>query len=229
MGKLMHSQQNSRSVHEELASDKAGDVTTRDAHLAYVERCRVMVRSLGLNLGASAQAWLKASERFSASEHPEWRIWLISVFGAPSQVLSDTGRSEFIYISTRENLQRAALGGVISSVRQGDLGSKQFKRPYPHLICRATEEEARKVHVRIRHERHAASWHQQCCAPWVVDGCEYLAGTPEQLGDWCGNIRAGGYDGVHLDFFEYLPQLASRQNVIALPFARRGGRDQRKT
>jgi hypothetical protein len=175
-----------------------------DARSAYLERCLFMAHSMGYDLGASIWRWLTTSGSFRDFGNSEWRTRLLSMI---VQSPNDVGtRSEFLFI--------------LSS--SGAMGNRHSNRvvpriPHPRLICRATAEEARAVHRGIRETRDAASWREQSCAPWIVDGCEYLVGTPEQLAEWCGNLRAAGWDGIELNFFDYEPERVFSQKIVPMP------------
>ena len=107
----------------------------------------------------------------------------------------------------------------------------------PHVICRPTEKEARAAYAAILENEDSiaadnfvrtfasgdtASWRGHTRAQWVVGGNIHLVGTPEQIVAWFGNLYEAGCDGVQVNFFDYLPDLAFfGQEVI--PLMRKAG------
>ena len=92
----------------------------------------------------------------------------------------------------------------------------------PHVICRATEQEARAAYaailenedtvaadnfVRTFQSGDTASWRGHTRAQWVIGGNVHLVGTPAQIVEWFGRLRDAGCDGVQVNFFDYLPDL----------------------
>ena len=92
----------------------------------------------------------------------------------------------------------------------------------PHVICRATEQEARAAYaailenedtvaadnfVRTFQSGDTASWRGHTRAQWVIGGNVHLVGTPAQIVEWFGRPHQAGCDGVQVNFFDYLPDL----------------------
>ena len=92
----------------------------------------------------------------------------------------------------------------------------------PHVICRATEQEARAAYASIlEHEDpvaadnfvrtfqsgDTASWRGHSRSQWVIGGNVHLVGTPAQIVEWFARLHAAGCDGVQVNFFDYLPDL----------------------
>jgi FMNH2-dependent dimethyl sulfone monooxygenase len=92
----------------------------------------------------------------------------------------------------------------------------------PHVICRATEQEARAAYasilenedpvaadnfVRTFQSGDTASWRGHSRSQWVIGGNVHLVGTPEQIVEWFARLNRAGCDGVQVNFFDYLPDL----------------------
>jgi FMNH2-dependent dimethyl sulfone monooxygenase len=92
----------------------------------------------------------------------------------------------------------------------------------PHVICRATEQEARAAYASIlEHEDpvaadnfvrtfqsgDTASWRGHSRSQWVIGGNVHLVGTPEQVVEWFARLNRAGCDVVQVNFFDYLPDL----------------------
>jgi FMNH2-dependent dimethyl sulfone monooxygenase len=92
----------------------------------------------------------------------------------------------------------------------------------PHVICRATEQEARAAYaailenedtvaadnfVRTFQSGDTASWRGHTRAQWVIGGNVHLVGTPAQIVEWFARLHEAGCDGVQVNFFDYLPDL----------------------
>jgi hypothetical protein len=161
-----------------------------DARSAYLERCLFMAKAMGYDLESSISAWLATSGSFHDFGNSEWRTRLLSIIvPSPTEV---GARSDFLSVLSSS-----------CSMRAGCPNRGVPPIAHPRLICRATPEEARAVHRGIRETRDLTSWREQTYAPWIVDGCEYLVGTPEQLLEWCGKASAVGRKRVQLNFFDY--------------------------
>ena len=93
----------------------------------------------------------------------------------------------------------------------------------PHVICRPTEKEAQDAYRNILDNEDSVaadnfvatflggdntSWRGHSRAQWVVGGNVHLVGTPEQIVDWFIKLQSAGCDGVQVNFFDYLPDLA---------------------
>jgi FMNH2-dependent dimethyl sulfone monooxygenase len=92
----------------------------------------------------------------------------------------------------------------------------------PHVICRATEQEARAAYqcilenedsvaadnfVRTFQSGDTASWRGHTRAQWVIGGNVHLVGSPSQIVEWFVRLHEAGCDGVQVNFFDYLPDL----------------------
>ncbi len=107
----------------------------------------------------------------------------------------------------------------------------------PHVICRETEAEAQAAYrsildnedpiaadnfVRTFIAGDNASWRGHSRAQWVVGGNVHLVGTPEQIVEWFIKLQAAGCDGVQVNFFDYLPDLAFFGSRV-LPLMKQAG------
>jgi hypothetical protein len=163
-----------------------------DARSAYLERCLFMAKAMGYDLESSISAWLTTSGSFHDFGNSEWRTRLLSmIVPSPTEV---GARSDFLSVLSSS-----------CSMRAGYSNRGVPPIAHPRLICRATPKQARAVHRGIRETRDLTSWREQSGAPWIVDGCEYLVGTPEQLVEWCGYASAARWERVQLNCFDYKP------------------------
>ena len=107
----------------------------------------------------------------------------------------------------------------------------------PHVICRATEQEARAAYASIlEHEDpvaadnfvrtfqsgDTASWRGHSRSQWVIGGNVHLVGTPEQIVEWFARLNRAGCDGVQVNFFDYLPDLEFFGREV-IPLMRQAG------
>ena len=107
----------------------------------------------------------------------------------------------------------------------------------PHVICRPTEAEARKVYQTIMdHEDRVAadyffssvtggdtkSWRALTRAQTAIGGNVHLVGTPEQIVEWFGKLHDAGCDGVQINFFDYLTDLDFFGQTV-LPLMKQAG------
>ncbi|HUN40791.1 MAG TPA: LLM class flavin-dependent oxidoreductase [Acetobacteraceae bacterium] len=107
----------------------------------------------------------------------------------------------------------------------------------PHVICRATEQEAQAAYrmildnadpvaadnfVRTFQSGDTASWRGHTHAQWVIGGNVHLVGSPEQIVRWFERLREAGCDGVQVNFFDYLPDLEFFGREV-IPLMRQAG------
>ena len=93
----------------------------------------------------------------------------------------------------------------------------------PHVICRETEAEAwaqyraildgqDKVAADNFHATFAggdqSSWKGNTRDQWVIGGNVHVVGTPEQVVDAFRRLAEAGCDGVQVNFYDFLPDLA---------------------
>ena len=104
----------------------------------------------------------------------------------------------------------------------------------PHVICRSTDAEAWEWRDRILAERDwvatenfAAdflggdqdSWRGHSLENWSVGGNVHLVGSPTTIVNWMVRLKETGIDGVQINFFDFLPDLACfREKVWPLMF-----------
>lgn len=99
----------------------------------------------------------------------------------------------------------------------------------PHVICRPTDTEAWEWRDQILAERDAeavgnfvadfmggnqASWKGHSAENWAIGGNVHLVGSPERIVDWMIRLKAAGVDGVQINFFDFLPDLAYFREAV---------------
>jgi alkanesulfonate monooxygenase SsuD/methylene tetrahydromethanopterin reductase-like flavin-dependent oxidoreductase (luciferase family) len=107
----------------------------------------------------------------------------------------------------------------------------------PHVICRETEQEARRQYQAILdHQDPVAadnfyatfmggdqkSWKAATRSDWVIGGNVHVVGSPEQVVDGFIRLRQAGCDGVQVNFYDYLPDL-ELFGARVLPLMRQAG------
>lgn len=93
----------------------------------------------------------------------------------------------------------------------------------PHVICRDTDAEARDWRDEIFAARDEGalenfvadflggdqtSWKSHTAEQWAVGGNLHLVGSPSTIVDWFKRLKDAGIDGVQLNFFDFLPDMA---------------------
>ncbi len=88
----------------------------------------------------------------------------------------------------------------------------------PHIICRDTEQEARRYqeHILAGEDDEAVdsfmasllggdtrSWRGHERTSWALGGNVQVVGSPEQVVDWMVKLKQAGCDGVQLNFFDF--------------------------
>ncbi len=107
----------------------------------------------------------------------------------------------------------------------------------PHVICRETEADAQAARQAIIDQQDPVaadnfaasimgagkeSWSATTREMWVVGGNVHLVGTPEQIVDWFIRLREAGCDGVQVNFYDFLPDLAFFGDRV-LPLMKQAG------
>jgi FMNH2-dependent dimethyl sulfone monooxygenase len=107
----------------------------------------------------------------------------------------------------------------------------------PHILCRDSEAEARAVRQAIIAQGDpvaahnflrslvgggSQSWRQRTLEEIYVGGNLQLVGTPDQVVEQILNLRRAGCDGIQVNFFDYLPDIARFADTI-LPLLKAAG------
>lgn len=181
-------------------ANKPADLRRSEISLAYLRRCVSMVRHFGYELRPCVERWLEAGRHpFRAKR--DWQAEFSTAMVSRCSACEKANlRSEFLYVSNSE--LRAPNSVSVEHLMELQHRMVRRRTHKPCLICRPSETEAGTALRRIRELQQDLSWRAHTGAPWVVGGCEYLAGTPEQLAEWSGNLRAAGLPGVYLNFFD---------------------------
>ena len=92
----------------------------------------------------------------------------------------------------------------------------------PHVICRATEAEARRQYQAILDHQDVeaadnfyatfaggdqTSWKGNTRDQWVIGGNVHIVGSPEQVVEGFMRLAEAGCDGVQVNFYDFLPDL----------------------
>ena len=148
-------------------------------HDVYFRMCEAMVRTIGLELRPALSIWLEMRGIALPGCSP---VHLASWISARSRTKMD--ESDFIRLTIDGNTIED-VGGY-SKISLLNMAEREL-----YLICRQTREAAQAVFRPLR-ERVALAFNRR-----------YLVGTPEQLAEWCGNLRDRGMSNVQLNFFDY--------------------------
>jgi FMNH2-dependent dimethyl sulfone monooxygenase len=99
----------------------------------------------------------------------------------------------------------------------------------PHVICRDSDAEAREWRDEILAQRDEValgnfaadflggdqtSWKGHSLENWAVGGNAHLVGSPTTIVDWFVRLKEAGVDGVQINFFDFLPDLARFRETI---------------
>ncbi len=99
----------------------------------------------------------------------------------------------------------------------------------PHVICRPTDAEAWAWRDRILAERDEtavgnfvadfmggdqSSWKGHSIENWAVGGNVHLVGSAQTIVDWMVKLKTAGVDGVQINFFDFLPDLAYFREAV---------------
>jgi FMNH2-dependent dimethyl sulfone monooxygenase len=99
----------------------------------------------------------------------------------------------------------------------------------PHVICRPTDKEAWEWRDRILSEQDEqavgnfvadfmggdqSSWKGHSPENWAIGGNVHLVGSPERIVEWMVRLKAAGVDGVQINFYDFLPDLAYFREAV---------------
>lgn len=185
----------------------------------------------------------KTERAFLAPKPGERRPFLVNAASSPAGLDYAAKHSDLIFITSPTGADpvqaRGSLPAHIAKIKALARGyGREVKTIInPHVICRATEREARAAYDAILEHQDpmaadnfvqtfqrgdTASWRGHTRAQWVIGGNVHLVGSPEQIVEWFVQLHAAGCDGVQVNFFDYLPDLAFFGEAV-LPLMRQAG------
>jgi dimethylsulfone monooxygenase len=171
----------------------------------------------------------KTERAFLAPKPGERRPFLVNAASSGAGLDYAARHSDLIFITSPTGADpvqaRESLPAHIAKIKALARGyGREVKTIInPHVICRSTEREARAAYdailenqdpvaadnfVRTFQSGDTASWRGHTRAQWVIGGNVHLIGSPEQIVEWFVQLHAAGCDGVQVNFFDYLPDLA---------------------
>jgi FMNH2-dependent dimethyl sulfone monooxygenase len=170
----------------------------------------------------------KTERAFLAPKPGQRRPFLVNAASSPAGLEYAAKHSDLIFITSPAGADPEAACAALPA---HNARIKALARTYgrevktiinPHVICRATEREARAAYdrilasedtvaadnfVRTFQRGDTASWRGHTRAQWVIGGNVHLVGSPEQIVAWFMRLHEAGCDGVQVNFFDYLPDL----------------------
>jgi FMNH2-dependent dimethyl sulfone monooxygenase len=180
----------------------------------------------------------KTERAFLAPKPGQRRPFLVNAASSPAGLDYAAKHSDLIFITSPTGADpvqaRGSLPAHIAKIKGLARGyGREVKTIInPHVICRSTEREARAAYEAILEHQDpvaadnfvqtfqsgdTASWRGHTRAQWVIGGNVHLVGSPEQIVEWFVQLHAAGCDGVQVNFFDYLPDLAFfGQEVVPL-------------
>jgi FMNH2-dependent dimethyl sulfone monooxygenase len=187
--------------------------------------------------------WYKTTGAFVAPKPVHGLPVLVSAGSSPAGIGYAARHSDIIFATspTGADPEKACaalpprLGYIKEQARQQGRAIKVLVNP--HVICRPSEQEARAWRQRLVDERDEtalahffgaftdgdqASWRQHSALDWAVGGNLHLVGTPEQIVDWFIRLHQAGVDGVQVNFFDFMPDLAYFAEAV-LPLMEQAG------
>jgi dimethylsulfone monooxygenase len=185
----------------------------------------------------------KTERAFLAPKPGERRPFLVNAASSAAGLDYAARHSDLIFITSPTGADpvqaRESLPAHIAKIKAlaRGYGRKVKTIINPHVICRSTEREARAAYdailehqdpvaadnfVRTFQSGDTASWRGHTRAQWVIGGNVHLIGSPEQIVEWFVQLHAAGCDGVQVNFFDYLPDLAFFGQQV-LPLMRQAG------
>jgi FMNH2-dependent dimethyl sulfone monooxygenase len=185
----------------------------------------------------------KTERAFLAPKPGERRPFLVNAASSPAGLDYAAKHSDLIFITSPTGADpvqaRGSLPAHIAKIKALARGHGREVKTIinPHVICRATEREARAAYDAILEHQDpvaadnfvqtfqrgdTASWRGHTRAQWVIGGNVHLVGSPEQIVEWFVQLHAAGCDGVQVNFFDYLPDLAFFGEAV-LPLMRQAG------
>jgi FMNH2-dependent dimethyl sulfone monooxygenase len=173
--------------------------------------------------------WWRTQNAFVAPKPVHRRVVMVNAASSPAGIDYATSFSDIIFVTSPAGADPAAavesLPAHTSRIREAARAKgREIKIVInPHVICRETEAEARAQYQAILDGRDEvalanfaaafmggdqASWRGHEKNHWAVGGNVHLVGSPEQVVDWFAKLKAAGCDGVQINFYDFLPELA---------------------
>jgi alkanesulfonate monooxygenase SsuD/methylene tetrahydromethanopterin reductase-like flavin-dependent oxidoreductase (luciferase family) len=173
--------------------------------------------------------WWQCENAFVAPKPEAGNVVLVNAASSPAGIDYATSYSDLIFVTSPAGANPeaacAALPAHTKRIRQAarEKGRRVKIMINPHVICRETEAEARAQYERILAAADPvaldnfvatfmggdqASWRGHSKSNWAVGGNVHLVGSPEQIVDWFLRLKKAGCDGMQINFFDFLPDLA---------------------
>jgi FMNH2-dependent dimethyl sulfone monooxygenase len=190
-----------------------------------------------------AGRWWRCEKAFVAPKPENGRVVLVNAASSPAGIDYATSFSDLIFVTSPAGAEPKAaceaLPAHTARIRQAAAEKRRQVRIMinPHVICRDSEAEAKAQYRRILEAADPvaldnfvatfmggdqASWRGHSKSNWAVGGNVHLVGTPEQIVDWFLRLKRAGCDGVQINFFDFLPELAFFGERV-LPLMRQAG------
>jgi FMNH2-dependent dimethyl sulfone monooxygenase len=187
--------------------------------------------------------WYRTAGAFVAPKPVHGLPVLVSAGSSPAGVAYAARHSDIIFATSPTGADPekacASLPQRIADIKgQARQQGREVKvLVNPHVICRPSEPEARAWRQRIVEARDEvalahffgefsdgdqASWRQHSALDWAVGGNLHLVGTPEQIVAWFIRLQQAGVDGVQVNFFDFIPDLAYFAEAV-LPLMAQAG------
>jgi FMNH2-dependent dimethyl sulfone monooxygenase len=180
------------------------------------------------NLTVEGRFW-KMKEAFIAPKPAGGRCVLVNATSSGAGLDYATKHSDLIFVTSPAgaNLDRAceALPAHTGRIKQtaAERGRDVRTLINPHVICRETEAEAWAQYDAILKHRDPvaaenfyltfaggdqSSWKAATREEWTIGGNVHIVGTPEQIVAGFQRLKAAGCDGVQVNFYDFIPDLA---------------------
>ncbi len=188
-------------------------------------------------------AWWRTNKAFVAPKPVNGRCLLVNAASSGAGLEYATRHSDLIFITSPAgaDLDKACAALPAHNERIKSLARANGRDIRtiinPHVIARETEAEARAQYRAILDNQDTiaadnfyatfaggdqSSWKGNTRDQWVIGGNVHIVGTPEQVVDGFQRLADAGCDGVQVNFYDFLPDLAFFGDRV-LPLMKQAG------
>ena len=187
--------------------------------------------------------WWRTKNAFVAPKPVNGRCLLVNAASSGAGLEYATRHSDLIFITSPAgaDLDKACAALPAHNARIKSLARANGRDIRtiinPHVIARETEAEARAQYQAILDNQDTiaadnfyatfaggdqSSWKRNTRDQWVIGGNVHIVGTPEQVVDGFQRLADAGCDGVQVNFYDFLPDLAFFGDRV-LPLMKQAG------
>ena len=179
--------------------------------------------------------WWRTEQAFVAPKPPNGLPVLVNAASSGAGLDYATSHSDLIFTTSPAGAEpEAACNALPVHVARIKAMAQEKGRDIrvlinPHVICRPTDKEAQdwRDHILRSGDQEGvdsfaadfiggdqASGQGHSKDNWTIGGNVHLTGSPETVVDWMIRLQDAGIDGVQINFYDFLPDLAYFREAV---------------